>query len=107
MTEDLRSSLGAEEWFENSAPDFVPVPVSAVEAVSQLPWGWTCHCPAHPLPQCHYVLLEKAGRARGLICWHFVSRDWNWNLPNHSLVFSVKVTLVHVKPQVDFCLRLF
>lgn len=39
----------------------------------------------------------------GLTRWHFVSGGWKWNLPNHSLVFAVRVILVHMKPQPGFC----
>lgn len=35
-----------------------------------------------------YIITSFGGkRASGLICWHFISGDWNWNLPNHLLVF--------------------
>lgn len=102
----LLPTLGA---FSHSL-DFVVLPVLAVEVsvksfkvVSQLPWGGTPntqpHCP-------HHVITSFGGeRASGLICWHFVSVDWNWNLLNHSLVFSIWVILVHVKPQPGFCLE--
>lgn len=73
------------------------------KVVSQLPWGRTLNAQ----PRCpHHVITPFGGEgASGLIRWRFVSVDWNWNLPNHSLVFSVRVILVHVKPQPGFCLE--
>lgn len=90
--------------------DFVVLSVLAVEVsvksfkvVSQLPWGRTLNVqPCCP----HHAITSFGGEgASGLIHWRFVSVDWNWNLPNHSLVFSVRVILVHVKPQPGFCLE--
>lgn len=53
-----------------------------------------------------YIITSFGGKkASGLFGWHFVSGDWNWNLPNHLLVFSVRVILGHMKPQPGFCLE--
>lgn len=45
------------------------------------------------------------GQSLGVVCWHFVPGGWNWNLPDHSLPFSGKVILVHMKPQPSGCLE--
>lgn len=102
MIESIRSSLGARGAGLKTAPDFVPAPISAIESISQPPWDR----PATALLlYSHTVIMSfEETEPSGLICWHFVSEGWNWNLPNHLLVFLVKVILVHMKPQAGFCL---
>lgn len=60
---------------------------------------------AHPHRSLYIITSFGGKRASGLIRWHFVSGDWNRNLPNHLLVFSIRVILVHMKPQPAFCLE--
>lgn len=42
--------------------------------------------PGPPLPPLS-VTSFWGRRGSGLIGWHFVSGDWNWNLPNHLVFF--------------------
>lgn len=92
------------------APDFV-VPRFNSIGFGEMIRGRFHSCPgmgalnAQPHRSLFIITSFGGKRASGLIRWHFVSGDWNWNLPNHLLVFFVRVILVHMKPQPGFCLE--